>query len=125
MSVFANFRVRNRERDRSTDADRFESLLAHVRKLAAAAGKELDGLKTRYEKAGADAAFAYMAEENEGPSQGGSDRIDALTQTIMNYEDRVSYLERQIAYFTRLEQDITAEAAHFMHPVSGTATPDT
>ncbi|GAB4362002.1 MAG: hypothetical protein Kow0026_25480 [Oricola sp.] len=121
MSVFASFRVRNRLRDRSTDEDRFESLLQHVRKLGDAAQRELGGLKTRYEQAGADAAFACLAEENEGPSEGGSERIGALTETIMNYADRVKYLERQIAYFEQLERDIAAAAEDVMHPVSRTA----
>ena len=121
MSVFSNFRVRSRLRDRSTDEDRFESLLQHVRKLGGEAADEMNGLKKRYEQAGADAAFAFMAEENEGPSEGGSERIDALTETIMNYADRVKLLERQVAYFGQLEREITAAAEKVMHPVSRTA----
>lgn len=121
MSVFTSFRVRNRLRDRSTDIDRFDSLLQHVRKLCEEATRELNGLKTRYEQAGADAAFAYEAEENEGPSAGGSERIDALTETIMNYADRVKYLERQVAYFEQLEREVSAAASDIVHPATGNA----
>lgn len=125
MSVFTNFRVRNRERDRSTDVNRFDSLLQLVRKLGQDATGELKGLKARYEQAGADAAFAVMEEENEGPTAGGNERIGALTATMMNFADRVRYLERQVAYFEELEREVIAAAERIVLPVDENAqTPD-
>lgn len=117
MSVFGNFRVRSRQRDRSTDEDRFESLLQAVRKLQGDATNEMTGLTKRYERTSSDAAFALVEEENEG--SGDADRIGELTETIMNYEERLKYLERQIAYFAQLERDISVAAESIMHPVSG------
>ncbi|MFZ2100479.1 MAG: hypothetical protein WAU86_07930 [Oricola sp.] len=119
MNVFSNFKVRSRQRDRSTDETRLEGLLQFLGKLTGEAKSELDGLKKRYDQASADAAFACMEEENEGSSKGASDRIGVLTETIMNYADRVRHLERQVAYFEQLERDISAAADTIVHPVSG------
>ncbi|QKV17925.1 hypothetical protein [Oricola thermophila] len=118
MNVFSSFRVRNRSRDRSTDENRFESLRRFINRLESEAARELDGLRKRYDQVSADAAFASVAEENEGGEAEGSSRISALTETIMNYADRVKHLERQLAYFRQLEQDVLVAAQEIMYPVS-------
>ncbi|WP_193178623.1 hypothetical protein [Oricola nitratireducens] len=118
MNLFTNFRVRNRQRDRNTDEARFGRLLELIRELAAEAESEIQGLQTRYEQAEADAAFACQAEENEGPSDNSSTRINDLTDTIMRYSERKDILEAQAAWFRRLEKEASDAAAGIVQPLS-------
>lgn len=118
MNLFTNFRVRNRQRDRNTDEARFGRLLELIRELAAEAESEMKGLQARYEQAGADAAFACQAEENEGPSDNSSTRINDLTDTIMRYSERKDILEAQAAWFRRLEKEASDAAAGIVQPFS-------
>jgi hypothetical protein len=118
MNLFTNFRVRNRLRDRNTDEARFDRLLELIRELAAEAESEMQGLQTRYEQAGADAAFACQAEENEGPSDNSSNRINELTEAIMRYSERKDLLEAQAAWFRQLEKETSEAAAGIVQPLA-------
>lgn len=99
------FRVRSRERDRETDSGRFRRLRQLLGDLRVEMERERDGLRGRYEKVTADAAFSQQALE-DGAGNAVSAKIDEMTDAMIRYTERIALLERQAAFVTGLDHQV-------------------
>ncbi len=99
------FRVRSRERDRETDAGRFRRLRQLLGELRAEMERERDGLRGRYEKVTADAAFSQQALE-DGAGGAVSEKIDDMTEAMIRYTERLALLEKQAGFVTGLDHQV-------------------
>lgn len=100
--MFSALRIRNRERDRDSDAVRFAQLLANLEELEAALRHERQGLKERCERVAATAAFAQERFEDHPREEGLSTRIDDMTCAMKSYTRRMAALQRQIGLVGQL-----------------------
>jgi N-acyl-D-aspartate/D-glutamate deacylase len=107
MALFS-FRTRSPERDRETDALRFQRLGQLMRHLRTEMQNERDGLQSRYENVAASAAFSQEALENGRGGADMSSRIDELTGSMLRYSRRIASLDSQIAFIAGLEEDVAA-----------------
>lgn len=100
------FRVRSAARDRTTDAARFDRLLAAAERCEREAEAERTGFAARHEATAASAAFAqsYVEDGRADGLAALSDRIDDLTGTMKAYRDRMTALDGQIRLFRRIRQ---------------------
>jgi hypothetical protein len=101
MALFG-FRTRNPQRDRETDRARFERLLKLFGRLIAEIEAEFDGLKERYGRTQASAAFALDAFEN-GEGEELSAKADDLALAMRRYQARIAALERQLDFVRKAE----------------------
>src|ERR1041385_5794237 len=106
--ALTRFRVRSPERDRETDVDRMQRLQQQIAALRAEMERERDGLRDRYEKVTANAAFSLLALEEDSGRSGMSSRIGDMTQTLIHYSRRIASLETQIGFVSELDQRIAA-----------------
>ena len=90
MALFG-FRTRNPQRDRETDRARFERLLNLFGRLIAEIEAEYDGLKERYGRTQASAAFALDAFEN-GEGEELSAKADDLALAMRRYQALIAAL---------------------------------
>jgi hypothetical protein len=101
MALF-RFQIRNPNRDRETDEGRLQRLQQLIGDIRGELEREKDGLRDRYEKVAADAAFSQQALENDRAGAGTSSRIADMTDTMIRYRKRIQMLERQIGFVTDL-----------------------
>lgn len=128
MSLF-RFRTRAGERDTQTDSARLGRLREWVARTRAEIEHERKGLRARYERAVADAAFAQQAFEEGGQDSGMSIRVDELTEAVMRYYERLAALDRQAAFLADFERGIEqfappAGAGTVAGRPAGSSTPD-
>jgi hypothetical protein len=107
MALF-RFQTRNPNRDRETDRDRMQRLHRMLGDLRAEMEREKDGLRARYEKVAADAAFSQQALENDRVEASMSSKIDGMTDTMIRYRARIQSLEKQIGFVTELNSQVEA-----------------
>lgn len=93
-SVF-RFKTRNPDRDRQTDATRFQRIQDLLDEVSNEIGRERSGFEKRYGSVAADAAFLFEALENEAGSAKDADRIAGLTETLQACERRIAFLKKQ------------------------------
>lgn len=105
MALTSRFRVRSPARDRETDVDRMQRLHEHIAAVRVDMERERDGLRDRYEKVTANAAFSLLAlEEDGGP--GIASKIGDMTDAMIRYARRIASLESQIGFVSDLDQQI-------------------
>jgi hypothetical protein len=104
--AFSRFRVRSPERDRETDLDRMRRLRQVFRDICVEMEREREGLRDRYEKVTADAAFSQLALEDDYASAGLSSKIDDMTDTMIHYTKRIASLDAQIEFVTELDSRV-------------------
>ncbi|MBS3648596.1 hypothetical protein KEU06_08135 [Pseudaminobacter sp. 19-2017] len=68
--------------------------------------RERNGLRDRYDKLAADAAFSYQALENDSVASSMSSKIDDMTDTMIRYSGRIQSLERQIGFVIGLRSQV-------------------
>lgn len=107
MALF-RFRIRSSERDRDTDEGRRERLAQLLETLRTEIDRERDGLRERYDKVTADAAFSQQALEDERAADAISSRIDELTVAMQRFSDRLSSLDRQAAFLAEMSDSVNA-----------------
>lgn len=95
MALF-RFRVRNAGRDLRTDAERFGRLGEELDRLRREITDERDGLKARHDASVGDAAFAQQALEDGRADARLSERVEALTRALIDYDRRMHALDGQI-----------------------------
>jgi hypothetical protein len=105
MALF-RFRTRNPERDLQTDAERLRRLRAFLDQLRTEMEGERSGLRNRYDRVTADAAFSQQAFENERIDAGLSSRVDALTEAMLGCANRLSALEEQLAFIAEMRDRV-------------------
>lgn len=105
MALF-NFRVRSPERDRETDRDRLRRLHQALDGIRVEMERERDGLRNRYEKVMADAAFSQQALEDDDADAAASSRIDEMTDAMIRYGKRMASLEAQIGFVTGIDRQV-------------------
>ena len=66
--------------------------------------RESNGLRDRYEKVTANAAFSLLALEDGRGGAGVSSKIGDMTGTMIHYAKRMSSLEVQIDFVTDLDR---------------------
>jgi hypothetical protein len=103
--ALTRFRVRSPERDRETDAGRLTRLRQLIAELRNEMEREGNGLRDRYEKVTANAAFSLLALE-EDAGAGVSSKIGDMTETMIHYAKRMSSLEVQIGFVSDLDQQV-------------------
>lgn len=96
-SVFG-FKTRNPDRDRQTDADRFQRVQEMLSGISEEMEREKAGLEKRYGAVAADAAFLFEALENEADPETDSGRITQLTSTLQSCERRIAALKKQMLF---------------------------
>lgn len=101
MSLF-HFRTRSPARDAETDANRLQRLERLFQELGQEIERERDGLRDRYDKVMADAAFSQQALEEDRADAAISSKIDAMTNTMKHYTTRLNSLETQLAFIAEL-----------------------
>lgn len=101
MALF-RFRTRNPDRDRETDENRQRRLRLFLDELRSEIQRERDGLKERYEKITADAAFSQQALEDNRAASATSSRIDEMTESMIGYTKRIGLLEQQIGFMNEM-----------------------
>ena len=104
--ALSRFRVRSPQRDRDTDLDRMQRLRHSLRDIRVEMEREREGLRDRYEKVTADAAFSQLALEDDSASAGLSSRIDDMTETMIHYTKRIASLDEQIEFVTDLDSRV-------------------
>ncbi len=107
MALF-RFRVRSPERDRETDSERLKRLKQSIATIRAEMDKEREGLRGRYDKVMADAAFSQEALENDNAGSAMSSRIDTMTDAMIRYTRRMADLQRQVEFVTGIEREVEA-----------------
>jgi len=105
MALF-RFRTRNPERDLQTDKARFERLNGLLDEFRSEIEQEKAGLKGRYERIMADAAFSQQALEDERGDSAISQRIDGMTETMKRYAARLATLDGQLAFAAGLSKNV-------------------
>ena len=105
MALF-RFQIRNPNRDRETDAGRLQRLHRMLDDFRMEIEGERNGLRDRYEKLGADAAFSYQALENDFVEASMSSKIDDITDTMIRYSGRIQSLEKQIGFVNGLRSQV-------------------
>lgn len=101
MALF-RFKTRNPNRDRETDAGRMQRLRQVLDEIHDEIENEKNGLRNRYDKVTADAAFSQQALEDDRVSAGMSSKIDELTEAMIRYTRRLASLDGQIGFVTEL-----------------------
>jgi len=101
MALF-RFKTRNPNRDRETDAGRMQRLRQVLDEIHDEIENEKNGLRNRYDKVTADAAFSQQALEDDRVDAGMSSKIDELTEAMIRYTKRLASLDGQIGFVTEL-----------------------
>lgn len=107
MALF-RFRTRDPQRDRETDSGRLQRLRQSLSDIRAEMEQEKRGLRDRYDKVTANAAFSQQLVEDERGGVGISSKIDDLTGTMIGYTKRLASLQAQIEFVTETERRIVA-----------------
>jgi molybdenum-dependent DNA-binding transcriptional regulator ModE len=70
--------------------------------------REKSGLRDRYEKVTANAAFSQQLVEDERGGAGTSSKVDDLTGTMIRYTKRLALLQTQIDFVAETERRVGA-----------------
>jgi len=105
MALF-RFKTRNPHRDRETDASRMHRLHQLLDEIRSEIDNEKNGLRNRYDKVTADAAFSQQALEDDRAGAEISSKIDELTEAMIRYTKRLASLDDQIDFVTELRDRI-------------------
>lgn len=105
MALF-RFRVRSPERDRETDRDRLQRLRQLLGDIRAEMEREKNGLRDRYEKVTADAAFSQQALEDDQGGAAISSKVDQMTDAMIRYTKRMASLETQLDFVTDIDRRV-------------------
>jgi hypothetical protein len=100
------FRTRGPGRDRATDVGRLQRLNESLAAIRGEMEQEKNGLRDRYDKVMANAAFSQQSFEDGRGGAGISSKIDEMTDTMIRYADRIASLDMQIDFVTGLEQQV-------------------
>jgi hypothetical protein len=101
MALF-RFRTRSPDRDREMDEARSQRLRQFLDALRSEIQREREGLKARYEKITADAAFSQQALEDNRAATDVSSKIDQMTEAMVGYTKRIALLEQQISLMNKM-----------------------
>jgi hypothetical protein len=99
--------VRSPERDRESDASRLQRLSQIIADLRAEMERERSGLRDRYDRVTANAAFSQLALEENGGDADLSSEIGDMTDRVIHYTNRLSSLDNQIRFLNDLDQQVT------------------
>lgn len=102
MASMFSFRTRSSDRDRNTDMQRMNRLCTLAREIAAEVSKEREGLKGRRQREADSAAFLMEATANG--DAGSASRLDTLSASIMQAEDRLAMLDRQLEWLGSIDE---------------------
>ena len=100
------FRTRAPGRDRATDVGRLQRLHQSLASIRGEMEQEKNGLRDRYDKVMANAAFSQQSLED---GRGGADissTIDEMTDTMIRYTNRIASLDTQIDFVTGIERQV-------------------
>jgi hypothetical protein len=100
--TFFRFRTRDPERDRKVDLERLGRLAGTIRTIRTEMEEERSGLRDRYERSMAVAAFSQQAAEDDGPEPRLVSKVDEMTEAIKRCTHRLDELDRQVAFATLL-----------------------
>lgn len=103
MALF-RFRIRDPQRDREADLDRLQRLRQSLADIRSEMEHERRGLRDRYEKVMADAAFSQQMLEDERGSVGVSSKVDEMTGAMIRHTKRITLLQAQIDFVIDLER---------------------
>jgi hypothetical protein len=103
MALFG-FRTRNLQRDHETDIGRLQRLHQLFGEIRAEIEQEKSGLRDRYEKVMADAAFSQQTLEDGRAGVAISSKIDDLTETMIRYSKRIASLDTQINFVAEMDR---------------------
>src|SRR5262245_45867907 len=104
--ALTRFRVRSPDRDHETDRRRMQRLHQVLDDLRSEMERERDGLRDRYDKVTANAAFSMVALEEDSGSPGMSSQIGDMTATMVNYAPRIASLGSQIDFVADLDRRV-------------------
>jgi len=104
--ALTRFRVRSPERDRQTDSGRLQRLHQLLADIRSEMERERNGLRDRYERLTANAAFSLLAMEDSGGGAGLSSKVGAMTDSMVRYARRMASLEGQIGFVTDIDQQV-------------------
>ena len=107
MALFG-FRVRDPQRDREADLNRLQRLRQSLADIRSEMERELNGLRERYEKVTANAAFSQQMLEDERGGLGISSKVDDMTGAMIRYTKRITLLQTQIDFVVDLERKVDA-----------------
>jgi hypothetical protein len=102
--AFFRFRTRSPERDRDTDVGRLQRLRQSLADIRAEMEREKNGLRDRYEKVMANAAFSQQLVEDERGGSGMSSTVDDMTGTMIRNTKRLAALQAQVDFRHRNRQ---------------------
>jgi hypothetical protein len=102
MALF-RFRTRDPQRDRETDLNRLHRLRQSLADIRLEMEHERNGLRDRYEKVAADAAFSQQLLDDERGSLGLSSKVGSVTGTMIGYARRIALLQEQIDFVVDFE----------------------
>ena len=111
MALF-RFRTRSPQRDRDTDIDRLRRLQQSIVDIRAEMERERNGLRDRYDRVTADAAFSQQRLEDGRDGDGASSKIDDMTGTMIRYTKRWRRCSRRSISSPRS----AARSRHFLEP---------
>ncbi|MGC4024068.1 MAG: hypothetical protein QM744_02170 [Mesorhizobium sp.] len=102
-----SFRIRNPQRDKQTDADRFKHLATVIDETIAEIASEQDGLDRRYKSSQSDAALLMMASDNDDVTETHAHaRLSSLESTIIACEERLKELGAQKDLLQKLREEL-------------------
>lgn len=102
-----SFRIRNPQRDKQTDAERFKHLANVIDETIAEVAAEQDGLDRRYKSSQSDAALLMMASDNDDVTETHANtRLSSLEATIIACEERLKELGTQKNLLQKLRDDL-------------------
>ena len=101
MVKMPRFLRRSAARDQDVDRSRFARLVRELDRLSREIAEESKGLRERFERACADAAFTMQAFEAEGdpPDQ---HKLEEHTSRVLHYPTRLAELEKQAHLLRKL-----------------------
>ena len=102
--VLFDFRTRDTQRDHQTDMGRLQRLYQLLGVVRAEMEQEKSGLRDRYEKVMADAAFSQQRLEDGRDGAAISSKVDDLTDTMIRYSKRIASLETQIDFVAEMDR---------------------
>ncbi|RFC65769.1 hypothetical protein DY251_17210 [Mesorhizobium denitrificans] len=102
-----SFRIRNPQRDKQTDAERFKHLATVIDETIAEVAAEQEGLDRRYKLSQSDAALLMMASDNDDVTETHAHtRLSSLEATIIACEERLKELGTQKNLLQKLRGEL-------------------
>jgi hypothetical protein len=104
--ALTRFRVRSPGRDRETDFSRLQRLHQLLADIRREMERERSGLRERYEKLTANAAFSLLAMEGDSGGASISPKVGEMTDAMVRHARRIASLEGQIGFVTDIDQQV-------------------